>query len=305
MKNYFKSLAVILLASGFIFVGCSDDDATKQNTTAPAEQTVKAFQAKFPAAQNVQWAKKRGYDVATFTLKGTRAANVAAPANSAWYLEGTATCAYVDEEITLEQLKKDAPKVAAAWEASPRKKEGYLLEDIDVLTHATEAAVYKLEVEKGELEYELYYTKEGVLLREQADADETDDKDENEPCPQAIYDFIKLNFATAIVVEFDIEDEGGMTYYEVEVTINGKEKELVFDKESQFLFVIVEIDEEALPEAINKAFLALAPNSEDWSDIAQLENEKGAVIGYMLIVEDEKTNTEKTFMVDAKGNTLK
>ncbi|MEG1649529.1 MAG: PepSY-like domain-containing protein [Rikenellaceae bacterium] len=302
MKNYSKSVAAAFLMLGFIFTGCSDDKNSEQT---PFDKTVAAFQKEFPNAQNVKWQKKKGHDVATFTTPSTTKA-ATNPVSSAWYLEGSTQCAYAEIEISATQLDKDAPKVAAAWNASPYKTQGFVLEDIDVLSHADKTSVYKLEVEKGEQEIELFYSKEGVLLCEQPDADNKDDEQENEPCPQAIYDFITANFPGAVIVDFDLEDEDpSNVFYEVEIFVGNVEKELIFSKDFKFAYSIVEIEEEALPEVIKKAFIALASDTESWSDIAKMENEKQKVIGYLLAVEDEKTEIEKIFKVDAEGKTIK
>ncbi|MEG1671885.1 MAG: PepSY-like domain-containing protein [Mucinivorans sp.] len=302
MKNYTKSLTIICLALGLTITGCQ----TKKIETSPFDKTVSAFNKRFPNAEQVKWHKKRGYDYVTFIFgHHSKAEAAAGELNSAWFVEGSETCTYVELEITLAQLKTQAPKVAQAWANSVYISQNYVLEDIDVLTQTDKEPVYKLEIENGEQEIELFFTAQGVLLRERVDVDTDDENDENEPCPQEIYDFIDAKFPSAIVVDFDIEEQGADLFYEVEINIEKVNKELLFDKNNKFLYATVEIDEQTLPEAVRAAFMVLAADPETWDEVAKLENEKQEVVAYLLTVEDEASDTETTYKVDPNGKTIK
>lgn len=293
---------LLFLACGALLAGC-DDDNDGNDGQLPAEQTVRAFEEQFPDAQNVIWGKKLGYDVATFSLP-TR---TAADSNSAWYPEGGTVCTYTRFELTWQQLQAEAPAVAQAWENSPYKTQGYVLDDIDVRTYADSAPTYKLEIEQRDAERELIYDRAGTLLFDRPDTD-GDSEDEDDPCPQAIYDFIAANLPDVLIVETDTEFDAGVLRYEVEVRRGSEERDLVFDAECRFLYQSVEVDERdyrtALPAAVYQKFLSLAADTETWDDVEIRKDLQGKVICYVLVVEDERTDTEFTYLVDASGNLI-
>lgn len=293
---------ILLFACGTLLFGCSDSE-NHDNGQLPAEQTLRAFEQQFPGARDVVWSKKMGYDVAAFSLAGTRAA--ASGPNSAWYPEGGTVCTYTKLELIWAQLLAEAPAVAQAWEASAYKREGYALDEIGKRSYIDSPSTYKLEIERGEDERDLIYDREGTLLydRPDSDADDTDT-----PCPQAIFDFITVNLPEAVIVETDIEHEAGAVYYAVEILLEGNESDLIFDADCNFLFQEVEVDERdyqrVLPAAVYEQFLALAADTDTWDDVMLRKDLQGKVLCYVLRVEDERTDTETTYLVDAAGNLI-
>lgn len=294
-----KRWMCMLLACGALLAGCSDED---NQGPVIGPKTLEAFEKQFPDAQNVRWAKKQGYDVAYFTLAASRAA---AGQNTAWYPEGSARCTFTKIEISWAQLEQEAPAVAAAWNASSYKTEGYLLDDIDRRTYDDAEPTYKLEIELRDAERELIYDRSGTLLADRPDLDSDDDEEEDDPCPQPIYDFITINLPDALIVETDREHEDGAVYYEVEVLLNGTEQDLIFDSAFKFLFIVVEVDERqydtALPKAVYDKFLELAPDRGEWDDVTIRKQLDGTVIAYTLTVEDDATDRETTYMVSPDG----
>lgn len=292
---------LLVLACGALLAGCDDDN--DNGGPLPAEQTIQAFEKQFPDAQNVAWGKKLGYDVATFSLP-TRAA---AGQNSAWYPEGGTVCTYTKFELSWEQLQTEAPAVAQAWENSQYKTQGYVLDDIDKRTYTDSKPTYKLEIEQGDTERELIYDREGTLLFDRPDLDDDED-DEDDPCPQAIYDFIAANLPSAMIVETDTDYDGGVLRYEVEVLNGSEEADLLFDAECTFLYQVVEVEERdyqrVLPAAVYQKFLSLAADTDTWDDVEIRKDIKGSVLSYVLVVEDEQTERETTYLVDANGNLI-
>lgn len=293
---------ILILACGVLLCGCSDSD-NHDDPQLPAEQTLRAFEQQFPSARDVVWSKKLGYDVAAFTLAGTRAA--ASGPNSAWYPEGGTACTYTKLELIWAQLLAEAPAVAQAWEASAYKREGYALDEIGKRSYIDSPSTYKLEIERGEDERDLIYDRAGTLLydRPDSDADDTDT-----PCPQVIFDFITANRPGAVIVETDTDHEAGAVYYAVEILLEGNESDLIFDADCNFLYEEAEVDERdyqtALPAAVYEQFLALAADTDTWDEVLVRKDLQGKVLCYVLCVEDERTDTETTYLVDAAGNPI-
>lgn len=269
-KNLFN---LLLGAAVILFAACDNDDEKKDNGAGnPPSAVSSAFEKQFPNATNVKWAEKNNYYVASFDLKAkSRAeANANASKNEAWYTsEGK--CNLSELELSATELETGYGKVFAAWKATTYFAEGYTIDDIDLLQRTENAAdkIIKIEIEKGELERNLYYTLEGKLVK---DVPDEDDSDDNLPCPQEIIAYIEKNYKGATIVDFEKEEEKGVVTYEVEILtqLGGieMEKELVFDKDYQFMSAQIDFEDEVLAGLIKK-FLT----SEQQQQIAQLTGE--------------------------------
>ena len=321
MQFYF----VALLAMSFAMFSCSDDD--NQNFAAgnqPSVQTQSAFERDYPGATDVRWAKKRGYDVAYFNLPVSRAA-AQNEQHSAWY-NAQAKRSYAKYELSLEELKQEAPAVVDAWEASTYKAEGYELDDIDKKEYDNGMEpTYKLEVEKGDIEYELEYAADGTLLSAKQDIDSADEDEEDEPAPQEILDFFTTNFPEAQILEVDLEDddeEGQKPYYEVEISYrrDGEviEADVIFTPDHEFKAIVEEIDDddytntEVLPEAVYAKAQELAQDAEldeilkIYTSIDAFKNNADPV--YCVVIEREDAQGEETeeyFMMDKEAQIIR
>lgn len=285
---------LLLLAACALFLGAcekEDHDATVQ----PSPAALSAFEAQFPDAREVRWERIRDYDVAEFSLATPQRHN-------AWYAPGSGACALTEIDMTQEQLAAEAPGVLASWLASTYKAAGYVLDDIDRLTYADREPVYQLEIEYGEAERELTYAADGTLLSDREDDAEAPVQ---QPCPQAIVDFVDTHYPMAVIADFEVENRQGVLYYEVEIFHQQEKKELLFDANYTFLICVVEIEEpSSLPEPVLAALLALAPDTDSWDDLSRYEDQKGVVAAYVLKVEEQATGRERLIKVDPAGNPI-
>lgn len=294
----------MLLACVVFMNACNDDDDGIYSGK-PSTTTEQAFQRDFPTAEYVTWSKKKGYDVAKFTLPATRVAG--SFEHTAWYPEGTDQNAYTKMEISWDRLQAEAPLVAEAWLASIYKAEGYELDDeIDVRTYAGQDPQYKLEAERGEVEYDLIYTKEGVLVSATLDDDDSDEELEDEPCPVQILDFIKVHFPEARIDESSFEQEFGYKLFvvEIEEMIEGRmvESELLFSDKFDFWRMVREVEDAdiaKLPAALLDNMRQVAPET-DWDEVIVAYDVDGVELGYYLIVEieDEATDREEEHLYE-------
>lgn len=292
-----KKLNLTCLLAGLtlvLFAACSDDDNTKKGSAGDVPEAVNsAFEKQFPNATNVTWAEKNNYYVASFDLKAkSRAEATPAPKNEAWYTQ-EGKCNLSELELSATELESGYAKVFAAWKATPYFTDGYTIDDIDLLQRTESAGdkIIKIEIEKGETERDLYFTLEGKLVK---DVPDEDDSDDNQPCPQEIVSYIEKNYKGAVVVDFEKEDDKGVVTYEVEIlTMMGTiemEKELVFDKDYQFVSAQIDFEDEVLTMLINKyltteqkeqiAHLTGESDPEEW-DIEMVQDKEGIITIYV------------------------
>lgn len=321
MKSIMKRVA-LLFALGILGTACDSDNKGGGGSPEglPSQQTLSAFAKDFPGAEQVTWSKKKGYDVAYFVLKGTRA--TVAGKNSAWYPEGSGKCTYKKLEISWEQLQKEAPAVATAWENSSYKRDGYVLDDIDRMEYTDgEMPTYKLEAELRDAEYELTYRQDGTLLSERLDANDEDEDEEDDPAPKGIFDFVATHLPDAVILDSESETENNVTYFEVEILYKREatfvEADLIFNDRYAFQAAVEEIEEEdftnptILPAPVYQKFRELCKDG-DMDDVRKIYTTiadfiAGTNASYAITVEtedDHGDDVETTYLLDAEGNVI-
>lgn len=105
-----------------------------------------------------------------------------------------------------------------------------------------------------ETEIDLYYSKDGVLVKKLVDADNDYDYGDYIPAApvEGVEAFLKANFPNARILDIDREDN--MT--EVEILDGQVVRELLFDKVSNWLFTKTETVYAALPVVVKQALEA-------------------------------------------------
>lgn len=193
MKKFM--VLVMGLVSLGAMAGCDDDS---KSVKVPAAVQA-AFGEMFPAASHVEWEDKGGYMVADFRSAGT-VMQAWFDAAGKWYM--------TEEDISYAELPR---AVRTAYEAGDYA--AWHVDDVDKLLRNGQETVYVLEVERAEQEFDLYYSEDGVLLREVPDRDGNDDHGDMLPqeLSKAISDFIARKYPGARII--DAEREKGNRYH--------------------------------------------------------------------------------------------
>lgn len=167
-----------------------------------------AFRQEFPDATGVSWRTSGNYTIAFFEKNDGHVGNVT---GTAWFEKASAEFKMYEYEILFSSLPQ---AVTAAFNASdysrlPWKHD----EEVDVIKKIGENLVlYVIEVEKEEnnkeTEAELYYSEEGVLVKEVIDASPDHDYTDLLPTQPAngAYSWVESKYPGAKVVEVEFED---------------------------------------------------------------------------------------------------
>lgn len=234
--NRLLPLCRILLTGVFILMtSCSDNDDLSPNPVPEniPKEVILEFNQRYPTATNVTWSIKDTYVVADFYLADTRAGGHE-PNSTAWF-SMTGHWNMTETEISYQQLPA---AVKAAFEAGPYAN-CRIDDEIDKLQRSdNNETLYIIEVslrEEGvETEVDLYYTEEGILIKEIRDA-KTDD-DYHEYLPQQpegnIQKWLDENFPNARIVDYERESDGT----EVEIIADGLKREILFDKRQEWVY---------------------------------------------------------------------
>ena len=272
MKTKLSVLAFAMCGM-LAFTSCDDDD----NNYLPDQTITKAFDEKYPNAGKVEWETKGGYEVAEFHVSGNE--------TEAWF-DNKGNWVMTKTEINFGLLPE-----AVRTSLKDSEYKDWKTTDFDKLERYNAATVYVIEVEQGELEFDLYYTEDGVLLKAVPD----DDNDNFQPTvvPQTITDAINEMYPGATILEFDSEKTG----FEVDILHNNIYKDVYFNTGNEWLYTEWDIKEVNLPAIIMNAYKASEYKDYRINDIDVIENPTG--ISYVL--ELEKGNDEVKMTISSEG----
>lgn len=158
----YAKITILSLATSILvwFSACKDDD--QERGIIPVEQVSKAFAEKYPNARTVVFEIEGKYYVADFTNEGYPV--------TAWF---TDQGQWVMEKIEYP-FGRLPQKVTAAFLES--EYGDWEIEECYEINRAGMETVYKIEVQKGEKERNLYYSSSGNLIK-------AGEEDENEDQP--------------------------------------------------------------------------------------------------------------------------
>ena len=232
MKKF--TVLVMGLVSLGAMAGCEDDDRKSVRVPAAVQG---AFGKMFPAASHVEWEDRGGYVVADFRSAGT--------VMQAWF-DAAGKWHMTEEDISYAELPQ---AVRTAYEAGDYA--AWHVDDVDKLQRNGQETGYVIEVEHAKQECGLYYSEDGVLLREAADTDGNGDHGDMLPqeLPKAVSDFIARKYPGARII--DAEREKGNT--EVDIIFAGKALEVCFGTGGAWLWTKTELRLSEIPDVVRRA----------------------------------------------------
>lgn len=214
---------------GMSFVSCDDDDNINMSNLPGAIQ--EEFSTKYPNAQIEEWEQKNGYSVVDFRWDGFEA--------EAWF--GTDGWVMTETDIPYQSLPE---AVRTSFEAS--QYANWKIEDIDKVERLNTETVYVIEVESGETEYDLYYSSNGILIKDQPDQGGSDNPYLPEQTPTDIESKVKEMYPNAVIIETD-RDNGNI---EVDIIDQNIGKEVVFNSANEWIYTSWDVRPNALPDAV-------------------------------------------------------
>ena len=279
LEKYFLLLALGVFA--FALQSCDDDD--NDGISVPAELS-NALAKEHPNAQRIEWETKGAYYVADFHEDNFE--------KEAWF---TKDGVWQMTETDLRYADLPAP-VRSSYESSTYYNV-WKVEDVDKLERKEMAVVYIIEVEK---EMDLYYSEDGVLLREVPDRDGNDDHGDMLPqeLSKAISDFIARKYPGARIV--DAEREKGNT--EVDIIFAGKALEVCFGTGDAWLWTKTGVRLSEVPDVVRRTLQSSQYGTWVIDDVDLYESPDR--VWYAIEVEDPQSEREATVRILEDGTLL-
>ncbi len=289
-----RTLFLTIIAAALAVVGCQKDDPVNGPPTSTNynDSAVKTLTAMYPDATNISWSINGSYYVADFSCPITRAGGTTDC--TAWF-DYSGKWYMTETDITFADLPE---AVQAAFLAS--EYASWTIDDVDMLERTGVETIYVIEVEGIEngvkVEYDLYYTEDGTLVKAVADAEEDYDYSDYIPADNTtvsgIKSYIETNYPGARYLDIDYED--GMT--EVEILYNGVCYELLFDSNEAWVYTKTEL--KTVPEIVSTAIAASEYASYRIDDVDYYET---ASNGNFYLVDLESANGDVEVMITLDG----
>ena len=252
MRRHNPIVWTLAAATLFGLASCSKDN---ENTPGPgevSEAVMAAFEARYPGATNVTWRISGDYAVANFQ-SGAATYAASEGESNAWFenLNGERTMtetgiAYADlPQAVQEGFNASKYGTPAEGEASGWTRTGKVdkLERKDVMQPTTDGSavvVYVIGVSGTTADglaatLDLYFSAEGILVSEVADATDNGYEDQLPQEPAAsIEQYLQNNIVAkgGRVIEIDLENGGT----EVEAILDNRKVELFFDASQNWVY---------------------------------------------------------------------
>lgn len=189
-----------------------------------------------------------------------------------------------------EVRRADLPAtVTDAWNASEyAAANGYRLDDIDYYETASDGNYYRLELESRYGDVKLKVTPDGDLSLFTPTGGGTIVAD-------TVDEAIQRLCPGAIVIEKDYDDG----YLEVEIRHEGREKEMLFNGQNDWVLTRWDVAYRELPEAVLTAFRQSEYAQWELDDITYTQTPTGE--WYVLEVEDYRTDTDRYLRITPGG----
>lgn len=269
-------LFLFCMSSLLAWTACDNDDDRRYT---PAEGIVKALTEKYPGAQRISWEYKHGYEVADFYL-GNQDTEAWFDAQGKWVLTET--------ELPLSAVPAAITESLAAGPYAQWKVKN----EVDKIERPQAATLYIIEVEQGAAEMDLYYTENGILIKEVADND-PDDSYQPTVIPDALKNRLTEMYPKAVILEYDVEKQG----IEVDILDGNIHKEVFFNTGYEWVYTEWEIRASDVPAVVMQALRASAYAAYAIDDVHIYEKPDGLFYEFEL----EQGEREVKITFDAQG----
>lgn len=280
MKTKILLMAVALC--GLMIQSCDKEDNGKGGDRVSAE-VKNAFEENFPNASRVGWDVKNGYSIAGFRDDNLE--------KEAWF-DKNGNLLLTETDLPFNQLP--AP-VQAAFNAS--QWADWTRDDVDMLQRPGMEVVYVIEVEKGQQEYDLYYSAEGLLIKAVPDDDNDSENYLPTTMPEAVSADVAKRFPDGRIIETDMERFG----YEVDIIDGRRHYELKYDLQGAWLSTECEVAISEVPEVVRQALAGSDYGSWEIEDIDFFQTPAGDYYAFEL----EQGDNEVELKITASGEFMK
>lgn len=171
-------------------------------------------------------------------------------------------------------------------------------DDIYLLQRSGLESVYVIEVEKGDLEYNLYFSMDGTLLKgnnqNTGSINNNNQINSVNSLSEKINSYINTNHTGARIYDIDYEK----TFTEVDIIENGVSKELVFDPNGEWVSTKTSVNKYNVPQIVSTTLVASIYATYVIEDIDYLETTGGNY--YKVEVEKGDHEVDLKITLDGK-----
>ncbi len=290
MRDMFITAMCICLMT---LAGCDKAKTDNDDFSANAKSTLAKM---YPNATDVMWSTKNGYYIAKFNNPAAVRSIDALKYDFSVWINNFGQWCMTESEISYEALPKAVQDALRLSEYS-----GWKIDDIDKIERAGMETIYVIEVEyssvNGEKEVDLYYSKDGVLIKTVVDVDHDYDYEDYLPsdAEPGVERAVLAKYPKATIIDIEYEDGE----IEVEIIHDGRGKDVYFNKAYEWLRTEWDVRRSEIPVAVLEF---ISKNWPSYSiDDAEFTETPG---GEWYEIEIEKGDDEIKVMIAPNGKPL-
>lgn len=282
-----KKMIFGVLAAGALLASCEKSDDGGYRINEPSVAVQETMYAMYPEARNITWESRGGYVVADFDM----------PTDYKAWFDVTGLWYMTEQDMRFTELPEAVQQAFRSGEYAAME-----MDDVDCLVRDAMETLYVIEVEGRnsagrEVDYDLYYSADGVLVKVVEDAEAGYDYADFIPqtLVSVVQSWIENRYPGARVLEID--GERGTT--EVEILDGKVRRDLYFAPSGEWLRTATELHANELPEMV-KQRLATDYAAYHIDEVKHIEE---PTVSYYL-VELEQNDRDSYVKIAADGTVL-
>lgn len=185
------SVFTIFTCFALLLAGCSKDDENIPGGIEPPETILDAFNQLYPNASDTEWTVNNDYYVVTFDNNNLD--------NTVW-LNHSGVWSMIESELPLNQLPQ-----AINTSIKQSAYADWNIEEADTIGRAGFGTVYKVEVEKGNQDTDLYYSVYGNFIKS---INANGNEDTPIIVPDQVANLMELTFHGSILLDIINQTDG-------------------------------------------------------------------------------------------------
>jgi len=249
----------------------------------PNPKIENALKAKYPTARHVEWEMKQGYHVAEFHIGRIEM--------QAWF-DNNGNWQLTESDIPFIDLPD---KVKASFLASEYAT--WEREDVDKVERNGMATLYVIEVEKRNLEFDLYYTADGTLVKSERGG-KTPNYLPTATNASSAREWVKNKYPNAIILDIDTERSGKT---EIDILDGLTKKEILFNAQNEWLSTTWDVRRTSVPANVLQTLKQSNYGNYRIDDIHYREQASGPAL---YIFELERNDHDVTLTFNAATGEL-
>lgn len=276
------SIFAIFACFALLFASCDNDDNKDVPGIQPPKLISDSFKTKYPDAKDTDWKVAGNYYVADFRTDSTEITAWFAQTSGQWLMDKSDLRVTLIPDDIIDTIQEGN---FALW----------TIDDAYIINRDGFGSVYKVEVQQGSQDFDLYFSEYGNLIKKSEDAQ--NDADEPILIPSQVASLLEMTFQESVLLDIISNDSG----YQLFMLDNTLFQIVQLNNNYIWTSTTWQLTKQEVPSLIMQAFGASVYGNDVIRSIYKLSDTNGTF--YQFNVVHNGTSTVVEF--DVLGNIVK